>query len=381
MKAVRSSASAGTETTTLSSSFKSSIVVSSFCALVAGIVIALKYNNYFWNDDENDENNDDQNNGGPRLPPHLQRALYKEKRRKASVRFLAMKSPMYDNIQMYGPDQRLLCTISEKKAHWYVTKNLATWNGTSSENEPSPSTTATTKSTRSITLTFQPKGKSMQPDEYQTSQKHNLCVCCGDTEHYMRHYVVPYSYRQLLPPIYKSHMAHDIVLLCPDCNLTCKQYTQRRQKRLEDVLRIDPETAPSVIRDPQRHTIRSKALSLLNHRDKLPPKVCESYQRLIRSYHELSSEQELTVELLQQTAAMETHRPNPKYIPGAKLVVDHLLGANNNDPSDDGGSNNNEEALEEFIREWRRFFVDTMQPRYLPKGWDIQNPIRCDLRT
>jgi hypothetical protein len=129
------------------------------------------------------------------LPQHLRRAVWKEQKRKASVRFLAMKTPMYDNIEMYDPDGDLLCTIAQKKANWYVKKDLGTWN----------------KTKTAIHLRFKPKGKS--ENVYNQSQKRNVCVSCGDDKHHMRHYVVPYCYRTLLPEKYKTHMPHDIVIM------------------------------------------------------------------------------------------------------------------------------------------------------------------------
>lgn len=155
-------------------------------------------------DDEHDSSNDGQEGKatetrrGARyadLPQHLRRAVWKEQKRKDSVRFLAMKKPMYDNIEMYDPDGDLLCTIAEKKANWYVKKELGTWN----------------KTKTAIHLRFKPKGKS--ENVYNQSQKLNVCVCCGDDKDHMRHYVVPYCYRALLPEKYKTHMPHDIVIM------------------------------------------------------------------------------------------------------------------------------------------------------------------------
>ena len=86
------------------------------------------------NEDDDDKTNTSKSKQAPcpsdmtPLPPHIQRELYKEQRRKKSVRFLALKKPMYDNIEMYGPDGIMLCTIGKKKANWYVNKKgLAVW--------------------------------------------------------------------------------------------------------------------------------------------------------------------------------------------------------------------------------------------------------------
>ena len=304
-------------------------------------------------DDEDDDSTDTRD-----LPPHLRKALYKEKRRKESVRFLAMKSPMYDNIEMRDPQGQLLCTISDKKAKWYIRKNLAKW-----KNQP----TGGSSDQKAIILNFEPKShkSKIEPDLYTTSQKQNICVSCGDANQiYMRHYIVPYSYRTLLPTKYKTHMPHDIVILCPDCNLTCKQYTQRKQREMEASLRHDPETANAVIPNKELHHVKSKALALLKSGDKLPVEIRNQYEALLIEHNKLSTDQELTEAILQKNCEIDTHLPNPKFISGSVLVVGNLK--------------NDEQLIEEFVRNWRKYFVETMLPRFLPKGWTIMNPVHCD---
>jgi hypothetical protein len=170
------------------------------------------------------------------LPSHVNREIYKQERRKnASIRFMALKKPLYDNIEMYGPDNvTLLCTIGKKKAHWYVhKKKLAVWRtplllddgGNNNHDAILP-----TSKPPSIRLLFTPKNNNkpqqlamnkeelnhrrkmvrtenscsvFQPTSqqqlYNTSHKRNICVACGTTTGLMRHYVVPYAYRRLLP--------------------------------------------------------------------------------------------------------------------------------------------------------------------------------------
>ncbi|KAL3935504.1 MAG: hypothetical protein SGBAC_008991 [Bacillariaceae sp.] len=284
------------------------------------------------------------------LPQHLKRAIWKEQKRKESVRFLAMKKPMYDNIEMYDPDGDLLCTIAQKKANWYVKKDLATWNNT------------TTKT--AIHLKFKPQGKS--ENVYNQSQKQNVCVSCGDDKHHMRHYVVPYCYRTLLPEKYKTHMPHDIVIMCPDCHLNCEQATQRRQKELEGTLRKDPSTAQKVIPSKELYHVRSCALAILNHGDKLPPLKMEEYKKVIRRHrkHLDEQEEEVSKEILQEAIDMEFTIPNENFIPGAQLVIDDL--------------NEDDDKIADFIQDWRFHFLETAQPRYLPIGWEVDSPVHCD---
>ena len=31
--------------------------------------------------------------------------------------------------------------------------------------------------------------------------------------------------------------------------------------------------------------------------------------------------------------------------------------------------------FEEFVIEWRKYFIDTFKPQHMPKGWDINHRI------
>ena len=398
-------------------------------------------------DDENNKINNKNNKGnnstkkGIDLPPHLKREIHKEQRRQISIRWMAMKKPMYDNIEMYGPTPTkttagttetdddtttppLLCTISEKKAKWYVKKNLAIW--IIDENDENVDSGTSSCPSRKIQLLFTPKGgdrpgstrsnssssnqngcnnndenykivdqstssslpasnatnytaagsskPATQIKEYNTSHKHNICVACGDDKHFMRHYIIPYCYRTLLPQKYKSHMPHDIVILCPDCHVICEQQTQLKQKYIETKLRTHVEqqlqihqnkqkqmkfklnnskdkddqsidTSKSVILNRDLYHVKSCATALIKFKQKLPQARIEEYETTIRDYYYYHQSQpqlndngnqeekeneevyllELTNELLQETTKLETTISNPYYIPGPRLVVDSLL--------------------------------------------------------
>jgi len=256
-----------------------------------------------------------------------------------------MKKPMYDNIEMYSPDGTLLCTISEKKAAWYIRKKLAIWK----------------KKAKSIQLLFEPKGQPSDSSTYNQTHKKNVCVVCGDSKKFMRHYVVPYCYRTLLPDKYKAHMPHDIVVLCPDCHLHCEQLTQNRQKELENSLRRHSGSERQAIPDHELRSVRSAASALCQRRDQIPPEKTKSYENLIKAHFGLDESAWLSKELLQEATTMETSIRNPEYIPGPHLVVSNLA--------------YDEASIRNFILDWREHFVKNMQPRFLPVGWSVESPV------
>lgn len=321
------------------------LVVASL-ATAATIVFLWKRSNDNHGEGDDTTSTNDHTPLSQNLPPHLKRELYKEQRRKEKIPFLAMKSPMYDNIRMLDPDGRDVRSISTKKARWYVNKQLAEW---------------TTPS--SIQLLFEPRGRDSN-DTYAVTPKRNICVACGSSDHIMRHYVVPYAYRSLLPEKYKSHQSHDIVILCPKCHLYCEQSYREQMNELEEDLRTDPSTAVVDQVDPHKQHVRSAALALLRWKEKLPENRIEEYDTVVRDHLGVISNQALSEEQLQQAIDVEYRVPNPNYISGAELVANDLM---------QGGH----DKIADFVKEWRTFFLETVQPRHLPHGWQVDAPVNC----
>jgi len=288
------------------------------------------------------------------LPPHVRREILKEQRREAKQADLAMKSPMYDNVKMLDPEGELLSKISKRKGEWYVRKNLAEW---------------TDSSEKCIKILFQPKAKSnpsVGKGLFDRSDKINQCVNCGDTKYHIRHNVVPSVYRTLFPLKFKSHLSHDVVILCPKCNVHCSRQTQYRMQEIEDSHR-PPGSKPQYETDHVLYHMRSCALALLRFKEQLPENKRTEYEAMVRRHLKIdeSSDVDLTPDQLQEAIDVEYRIENPDWVPGAVLVVEAL--------------NGDEEKIERFVRDWRRHFLQTMGPRFLTKGWGVDTPVMSGL--
>jgi exonuclease 3'-5' domain-containing protein 2 len=344
-------------------------------------------------------------------PSHLQRELYKEERREIMRPFITMKKPMYDNIVMLAPDGcTTLSTISRKKAQWYLQKGLATWHTITLGETARNSSTMASKSRNdsvdgddplAIRLLFEPK-VSAKPDaalqRYNTSFKSNCCVVCGAHRDYMRHYVVPYCYRMHIPPHYKTHLPHDVVLLCLTCHTHAERAAHRRMHQVEQELRqsqrdsLHPTSAQAELVDKHVYQVQSAASALLNWPDRLPPATILAYQERVQDWYlestgsisapsasdhkeanaALSRTMTLDPAVLNKACQLQSRRPNPHFVPGADLVIASLQSQasepNEFDPA----------ALATFIRDWRRHFIEHLHPRFLPRGWSVQAAVRCD---
>lgn len=324
-------------------------------------------NDVFSPDDFNDTDNETKDKV-LELPSHVRREIYKIERREALKGWLTMKTPMYDNITMHDPQGDNLGTISFKKANWYIKKSLAAW----------------MDDTRtSIRLNFTPSGRETHPgqQQYNISIKENRCVVCGDFNGgYARHYIVPYVYRSLFPHRYKSHMPHDIVILCPDCHVEAERHVHLRRGTLEAAARrsarLPKESSRPTFIDRDIRAVKRAASTLLHFRAKLPEKRILDLESTVRNSdwcieyqtNNAVSKGECDCELLderllQQAQALDDEVPNPKFVPGPQLVVDSI--------TDD---------MEGFVKSWRRHFLELMGPRYLPNSWSVDAPVVSDRR-
>lgn len=326
------------------------------------------------------------------LPSHIRREISKERKRKAKVELISMKTPMYDNVYMLDQNRDPMCTISMKKARWYVKKGIAEWSSFKEGRDAAAAVRPDDdgEGATCIRLLFEHNGSKSDATEpsketnesetlYLRSAKQNICVVCGDDGYHIRHYIVPYAYRTLLPERYRTHMSHDVVITCPDCHLLCERPKKERMRRMEDALRTRtgaPDVSP-VIDDPVLHHVRSCAIALVKWRDRMPAEKVESHERTVREYLASVCDDEeekgallygregLTKAQLQRACGVKYRVKNPNYVEGAELVTRSLEDA---------------KSTEEFIVGWREHFVATAGPRHMPTGWRVDNPVVCGSR-
>jgi len=181
----------------------------------------------------------------------------------------------------------------------------------------------------------------------------------------MRHYVVPFAYRTLFPKKFKTHLSHDIVILCPKCHVFCDQQRQLRMRDLEDQFRKQGEERKyqPYLTDSRLYHLSKVALALLRSRDKLPEEKINQYESLVREYLCLANDTKLTEEQIKNVVNIEYKKENPEYVSGPELVIAAL--------------DQDDEKIEEFVKGWRTHFLEIMRPKFLPKGWGINSSVIC----
>lgn len=90
-----------------------------------------------------------------------------------------------------------------------------------------------------IMLLFEPKGRPEDEDnDFYVQTKKNICVGCGEKNHYLRYRIIPSCYRIHFPEHLKSHRSHDIVLLCVDCHEVAHAAAEKYKKQIAAELEI-----------------------------------------------------------------------------------------------------------------------------------------------
>uniref|UniRef100_A0A1A8NID8 Exonuclease 3'-5' domain-containing protein 2 n=1 Tax=Nothobranchius pienaari TaxID=704102 RepID=A0A1A8NID8_9TELE len=271
----------------------------------------------------------------------------KNKRKPLGGGYSARKSPLYDNCFLYAPDGQPLCTCDKKKAKWYLDKGI----GELQSEDPFI-----------VRLLFEPSGRPDSQQDYYLTAKENLCVVCGKADSYIRKNIVPHEYRRHFPIEMKDHNSHDILLLCTGCHAASNVHDGFLKQQLAEEFAAPQgcEEGVRLLEDSDRRRVRSAARALLSAREGLPEQRREELQALIRNFLNMSKEQQLTDEVLQQAAGLETRILNEAYIPhGLKVVRAH--------------AEQGLQGLMDLERRWRQHFLNTMQPRHLPPLWSVDH--------
>ncbi|XP_025894007.1 exonuclease 3'-5' domain-containing protein 2 [Nothoprocta perdicaria] len=267
----------------------------------------------------------------------------RHKRKPLGAGYSARKSPLYDNCFLHAPDGQPLCTCDRKKAQWYLDKGI----GELVSTEPFV-----------VKLQFEPSGRPESEVDYYLTVKENLCVVCGKRESYIRKNVVPHEYRRHFPVQMKDHNSHDVLLLCTACHAVSNYYDSRLKQQLAEEFGapVGSEDGLRVLEDPLRRQVRSGARALL-HADGLP---APRRAQLLRGIQDFFNTEEVTLEMLQEAAGLETRICNESYLPHGLKVVQCFA---------KGGLR----SLMQLERRWRQHFLDNMQPKYLPEQWSVDH--------
>lgn len=218
-----------------------------------------------------------------------------------------------------------------------------------------------------VRLSFEPSGRSVgEVGEYYRTPRDSICVVCGKTEDLIRKNVVPHEYRKFFPTIMKSKTSHDVLLLCVHChqcsNIGDLKMRQKLQNKcdapLNGVMSEEDIEAKKKLMQEQRW-----ANALINVQV-LPEKRKVELKKLLETAYpdQEINEEFLTNLLSKQSVSVSIHAPSH-----GEMVVKRFRET---------------EGLVELEKIWRQHFIDLMEPKFMPKLWDLNhNTNRLGIRA
>lgn len=248
-----------------------------------------------------------------------------------------LKKRIYGNCTIQAPDGEPICKCDHKKIKWYLDRDLATLV------EEDPPT---------IRLKFEPKGRGNAGDQFYMTERRNLCVCCGTEFDLTRHHVVPHSFRKYFPDHLKSHSSHDVVLLCIECHSDYENHSQDYRKEMAKELGISPVEATQLL-DRDLNKIKKYARAILKKGGVMPQDRADDMMIEIMEY---LGNDDVSNEHLKELSEMTAVTMDPEHVPFSKRAVEIL-------------------GVEEITMRWRRHFLETADPDYLPDNWDPERPV------
>jgi len=245
---------------------------------------------------------------------------------------MAKEKNLYGNWFVYAPDDELLSHCSKKCAMWYVDRKIAD-----------------KLSDNTIKLKFEPKNRSS--DDYTLRKKENKCVVCGSTKirDLTKHHVIPSMYKKLFPIKFKERSSHDIVVICrKDHNY----YEREFANKLKNDFAIKYNTPIHTPNDSLRSI--TIARTILKYWDDLPG---DRLGVLLDEFYDITNiDPDDFDELYDYIDKHEKDIYNSLNTSHQQIVINDYLKNN---------------KLFEFIVLWRQHFIDSMNPQYMPEGWDI----------
>lgn len=245
---------------------------------------------------------------------------------------------IYGNYQVLNQDGKLIFRCDQKKFDWYIRKNLA---------EKIDDYT--------IRLNFVANGDGWAWTPSLLPARENVCAVCGSTTELNRHHVVPYCYRRFFPDEIKKHNHYDILAVCTYCHDRYEAgYAIARKTELAERFNA-PLNGSGVLQESLTKYIASRsAYAIKNHRDRMPEQRLKSHLKNLQVYLGRDPADEDIHSLSE--VSLSRYCKGSFYKHHGEIVVSRL------------------EIANDFVQEWRKHFIESMNPQFLPEGWCVEGP-------
>ena len=272
-----------------------------------------------------------------------------------------------ENWKVFHPNGKHMFTCGEKKAFWYLERNLAILFGDNS-----------------IKLTFVPRGNGFEDnEEFGRNVRIVRCVVTGLNDDLQRHHIVPYCYRTYFPEEYKSKNHHDVVLINHEVHSKYEKHAIEYKDEIAKIYNVqtigelNAEYTRRLRETGKDNSILLNAIhSIFKSYNKLPNEI------KLEKLHFISECTEIPLDFLISLNYIQLYKLY--LLLKEKQITDTLQFKEENKKQFEHGYHvvqklNTEEKIEEFVKLWRNHFIRTMKPKYMPKGWSIDFRIKTKI--
>lgn len=280
---------------------------------------------------------------------------------------LGSKNLNAENWEVYHPNGTHMFTCGEKKATWYLDRELAkrTVDG-------------------KIQLTFEPKGNGFEANEiFGRTIREAICVVSGVADGLQRHHIVPYCYRTYFPEKYKSKNHHDVVLMQHERHSEYEQEATIYKDVIAEMYGVKTINELNIEYTGKLREVGKSNAILLNNiysifktYGKINQKIKLKKLQAIADIIEIPFETVCNytyVQLLKMYQLLKAEYENDIYLYKQKnrIIYDHGYYIIQ--------KLDTEEKIMEFVKLWRTHFIETMQPKHMPIGWSIDFRIKTNI--
>lgn len=281
---------------------------------------------------------------------------------------LGSKNLSVENWKVYHPNGRHMFTCGEDKINWYLSRGLGEISGDFK-----------------MTFNFTPNGYGYDDDEadFGKSARINQCVVSGVDHDLQRHHIVPFCYRTFLPEAFKSKSHHDVVLINDKEHA---RYEREALKFKDEIARI---YGVKTINECNVDYVAKLREFGKNHSE-----LVYNLTTLFAKFHTMTYDEKLVkLRLISDKTGIDYDKLcSFNYIQLYKLlelIKENYKKMNIKYRKEQKAENNHsylvvqkldtDEKIIEFVKLWRKHFIEVAKPMFLPNGWSVDFKVKRNL--
>lgn len=243
---------------------------------------------------------------------------------------------IFENYIIQAPDGVILSRCGFRKKEWYVSRDLA-----EEINE------------KTIRLKFEPSGRDGIGDPLLEEGKPNICVVCGVDKNLTKHHIVPYSFIKHMPLEYRLAVIHDILPVCRKHHRAYEKISNIKRDQLAKEYGVVKDSMNEV--DEKKSKAIKAASAICKYGEKIPDHRKEELKEIVKNYLQIENDP-----TLQQLESLNWKNFKVNTVTRSVQIIEKC------------------DDFEEFAREWRRHFIETMNPKHMPEKWSVDRGFKAN---